>query len=144
MRESSKHSNIWTRPGGRQRKIGIQTDAASSSECHRISALVQERGLQHGGFVHAVTALPGGMCHPSSNACALRNIGSTSRVLRVRDLGQRIGAIVYSRSRGCPSVNMHFRLARHNATILSAARRCSNCRISILVLARRSSRSELA
>jgi hypothetical protein len=36
-----------------------------------------------------------GCAIPSSNACAPRNIGSTSRVLRVRDLGQWIGAIVY-------------------------------------------------
>jgi len=37
-------------------KIGIQTDTASSTEVSQDSDLVQERGLQHGGFVHAVTA----------------------------------------------------------------------------------------
>ena len=68
-------------------------------------------------------------CILSSNACDPCNLGSTSRVLRVRDLGQRIGSIVYSRSRGYPSTNSHSRLARHNATILSAARRCLSCRI---------------
>jgi hypothetical protein len=66
----------------------IQTDAASSTEFHRLSAVVQKWGLQHGGSPHAVTALPGRKCILSSSACTPRNIGSTSRRPRVRDLGE--------------------------------------------------------
>jgi hypothetical protein len=79
---------------------------------------------------------------PSSNACAPCIIGSTSKVLRVRvrDKTWRIewtvmGVIVYLRSRISPS--------GWQGTILSFAKRSSSCRITLLI-ARRSSRSELA
>ena len=144
--ESSKHSNIRTRPGGRQRAICVQTDAASSTECHRIRTLCRSGACSMEDLYSLSLHYLAEYAIRSSNACALRHIGSTSmsRMLRVRDLERWIGAIVYSRSRGCTSMNMHFRLARHNATILSVARRCMDCRIKILTLARRSSRSELA
>lgn len=94
MRDDSLvHMNIWTRPGGRRKSTGIQTDAASSSEVSQdFRPLVQGAGTAQlvGGFVHAVTALPGVTDNPElERVCSRLAISAPHREweVRVRDLG---------------------------------------------------------
>lgn len=91
--ESQQHSDSARRQA--KRNLASRPMRLLRPKCHRISALVQERGLRHGGFVHAVTASPGGMCHPKlervcSSQYRLHLESATSTRSRATDWFHRI------------------------------------------------------
>lgn len=136
--DSLAHRNIWTRPGGRRKSTGIQTDAASSSEVSQdFRPLVQGAGTAQlvGGFVHAVTALPGVTDNPElERVCSRLAISAPHREwkVRVRDLGLDWCYRVVQEPRMTFPRTSISGWERHNATILSDARRCSYWRITML------------
>ena len=116
--DSLAHRNIWTRPGGRRKSTGIQTDAASSSEVSQdFRPLVQGAGTTQlvGGFVHAVTALPGVTDNPELDCVCSRASQYRLHIESGRyeyEISDWISAIVSFRSRVCHSHGLAFQAGK--------------------------------